>query len=192
MFLVWNRKNEQRHWILYIWISLGTKFQLKLTILIFWTKFAHKKCFWSKREKVNSPIEFCIFELVLVRNFSLKWQFVLNLPKKGVSGPKEKNRTCACVHGCYTFRRRNGILMSFLLWLCKHEKGQKQPSSHSSTELSKTQFFPESIVNRPKSSASCCCWWLWDRSIKQTWNVRWLRIKCSIMALKIRDNCVWN
>ena len=28
------------------------------------------------------------------------------------------------------------------------EKGQKQPSSHSCTELSKTQFFPVSIVKK--------------------------------------------
>ena len=27
-------------WILHIWISLGTKFQVKLTILIFWVRFA--------------------------------------------------------------------------------------------------------------------------------------------------------
>ena len=31
--------------------------------------------------------------------------------------------------------------------LCKHEKGQKQPGSHSSSELSKTQFFTVGIVN---------------------------------------------
>ena len=35
-----HRKSEHHHWILHIWISLGIKFQLKLTILSFWTKFA--------------------------------------------------------------------------------------------------------------------------------------------------------
>ena len=35
VFPVENRKNGHHHWILYIWISLGTKFQLKLIILIF-------------------------------------------------------------------------------------------------------------------------------------------------------------
>ena len=44
----------QRHWILHIRISLGTKFQLKLTNLIFWTKFAQKGCFRSKTEKLNT------------------------------------------------------------------------------------------------------------------------------------------
>ena len=49
---------------------LDTKFQLKLTILIFWTKFAKKGYFQSKAEKLNIPIEFCIFELVQEPNFS--------------------------------------------------------------------------------------------------------------------------
>ena len=43
---------------------IGTKFQNKLTILAFWTKFAQKEYFWSKAEKVNTTIRFCIFELV--------------------------------------------------------------------------------------------------------------------------------
>ena len=37
-----NGKSEHHHCILHIGISLGTKFQLKLTNLIFWTKFAQK------------------------------------------------------------------------------------------------------------------------------------------------------
>ena len=45
-------------------MNLGTKFQLKLTIFIFWAKFTQKRYFWSKREKVNTTIEFCKFELV--------------------------------------------------------------------------------------------------------------------------------
>ena len=36
----------------------------KLTSLVFWTKFAQKECFWFETEKVNSVIEFYIFELV--------------------------------------------------------------------------------------------------------------------------------
>ena len=51
-----NRKSEQ-HWILHIQIILGTQFQLKLTILIFWTKFARKGYFRPKTEKLN--IESC-------------------------------------------------------------------------------------------------------------------------------------
>ena len=46
------------------YFSLGTKFLLKLTILIFWNKFVQKPYFQSKAEKVSTIIEFCIFELV--------------------------------------------------------------------------------------------------------------------------------
>ena len=39
----------------------------------FWTKFAQKGCFLSKTEKVktNTTIEFCIFKLDWLPNFSL-------------------------------------------------------------------------------------------------------------------------
>ena len=87
------KKREQRHWILHIRISLGTKFQLKLTISIFWTNFAQKGCFQSKTENVNTTIAFCVFELVYVPNFSLNWQFWFfgpSLPKKGISSSKWK------------------------------------------------------------------------------------------------------
>ena len=49
---------------MHIHISLGNKFQLKLTILIFWTKSAQKGISGRKQEKVNIIMEFCIFELV--------------------------------------------------------------------------------------------------------------------------------
>ena len=45
-------------------ICLGNNFQRRLTILIFWTRFAQKGCFRSKTEKVNTTMEFCIFNLV--------------------------------------------------------------------------------------------------------------------------------
>ena len=57
--------------LFHIQISLDTKFQLKLTNLICWTKFALKGYFQSKIEKVNITIELCLFELVQVPNFSL-------------------------------------------------------------------------------------------------------------------------
>ena len=57
------QKSEHHHWILHIWISLSTKFQVKLTVLIFWNKFALKGYFQSKTEEVNITIEFCIFGL---------------------------------------------------------------------------------------------------------------------------------
>ena len=53
VFLVKNRKREHHHWILHIWIGLGTKFQLRLTILIFCAKFAQKGCSQSKTANFN-------------------------------------------------------------------------------------------------------------------------------------------
>ena len=44
------KKSEHHHWILHIRVSLRTKFQLKLTILIFLlTKFDQKESFRSKK-----------------------------------------------------------------------------------------------------------------------------------------------
>ena len=82
-------KKKNHHRILHIRISFGAKFQLQQTILVFWTKFLQKMYFWMKTEKVNFFIEFWIFKLVLVSNFSLSWQFWFfgpNLLKKGISG----------------------------------------------------------------------------------------------------------
>ena len=65
------QKSEHHHWILHIQISLGTKFQLKLTIFTIWTK------------KVNITIELCIFEIDYGSSFSLNWHFLVfgsNLP----------------------------------------------------------------------------------------------------------------
>ena len=41
-------------------ITLGTEFQFKLTISIFWTNFAEKESFQSKTDKLNITIKFCI------------------------------------------------------------------------------------------------------------------------------------
>ena len=75
VFLVENWRSEHHSWSLHIWIRLSTKFQPKLTNLIFWIKFAQKGHFLSKRAKLNITIEFCLFELVNVPNFNLNWQF---------------------------------------------------------------------------------------------------------------------
>ena len=52
-----------------------------------------KGCSQYQSKKVNSAIEFCIFKLVCVPNFSLNrqfWFFGPNLPQKGVSPLKRK------------------------------------------------------------------------------------------------------
>ena len=92
---------------MHIQISLGTKFQLKLTILLFWTKFAQKGCFRSKTKKVNTIIELCIFELAKV-------------PKKNFRSKTEKLHLRVSPWSLLTilsFSARGpiGILMSLLL-----------------------------------------------------------------------------
>ena len=77
VFLVSNGKSKHQYGILYIRVSLGTKIKPKLRSLIFWTNFAQKEYFWSKAEKKNTTMKFCLFELGVVSNFSLNWQFWL-------------------------------------------------------------------------------------------------------------------
>ena len=54
VFPVENRKSEHHHIILHIWNSLGAKFQLKLNILRFWTKFTKKKGISSCKKNKQS------------------------------------------------------------------------------------------------------------------------------------------
>ena len=89
-------KIDTSHWVLHIRISLCIKFHFEQTVLNFWTKFSQERYLWSKAEKVNIIIEFRLFKLVLVPNFSLNWQFWFfwpDLPKKGFSGLKQKKWT---------------------------------------------------------------------------------------------------
>ena len=63
----------------------------------FLTKFAKKgSYFQSKTNKIDTTIEFCIFELVFVSNFTLNnqfWIFGPNSPKKDIYGQKQKTWT---------------------------------------------------------------------------------------------------
>ena len=46
-----NGKSENRHLIVHVRISLGTKFQLKLIILFFWSNFPKKGISGLKQKK---------------------------------------------------------------------------------------------------------------------------------------------
>ena len=84
---------KHHHWYLLIQIILGIQFQLKLTILIFWTKLSQKGCFLCKTEKVNTTKGLGIFKLVSVPNFSLNWRFWLfgsSFPNDDVSCLRQK------------------------------------------------------------------------------------------------------
>ena len=61
---------NENNQISYIQNSLGTKFQLKLTILNFWTKLTQNRYFHSKKEKKMKIIKFYISEIAYVQNFS--------------------------------------------------------------------------------------------------------------------------
>ena len=68
-------KIKHHHWLLHIQVSLGNKCHFKQTPLSFGTIFAQNRCLWSRTEKVKITMKFCIFELVWVRNFTLKRYF---------------------------------------------------------------------------------------------------------------------
>ena len=57
VFLVNNGKCEHHHWVLHIQIRIGTKIQLKLNTLVFWSKFTQKWYFWLKKENWTSPLK---------------------------------------------------------------------------------------------------------------------------------------
>ena len=67
------KKNHYR--ILQIRNIFCTEFQVKLTFLNFWIKFAQKGYIQTKGDKMNTIIEFGLFEFVQIPNFSLNGQF---------------------------------------------------------------------------------------------------------------------
>ena len=69
--MVKNGKSEHHHLIPHIQISLGTKFKLKLTILISLIRFAQKGFSWSKTEKVNTTyfLHNSAYSISIVQNF---------------------------------------------------------------------------------------------------------------------------
>ena len=77
VFPIKNWKSEHNHWIPHIQISLGTKFPLKLTILIFWTRFSQKGFSGLKQKKLTPHIFHIILhiQINLVQNFSSNWEF---------------------------------------------------------------------------------------------------------------------
>ena len=130
---------------MHIRISLDTKFQLKLTILISCTKFAQKGCFRFETGKVNSTIAFRIFELTKVPNFSWNWQlwfFGPNLPKNVCPVYKRKSEYQHWIlHIRVSLESNFSFTLTVLIfsfdWTFTHGGGQTQwyfdgssPSSH--------------------------------------------------------------
>ena len=93
-----NKKGYLHHWILHISINLGTKLQLKRTILKFGTKFVWKRYFYSKRRKKSSPM--LHIWISLVTKFQLKLTiliFFIILAQEGYFQSKiEKVNVVSC------------------------------------------------------------------------------------------------
>ena len=81
-----NKKSELHLEILHIWISLGTKFQLKLIILSFWTKFVQKVYSSWKQNKQSKDYKCLIFvwqtliqllflHILKISKISLFWKY---------------------------------------------------------------------------------------------------------------------
>ena len=103
VFPVENRKSEHHHGILHIWISLGTKFQLKLIILSFWTKFTQKRYFQLKTEQAVQGLQafaFCVVNVnstVVFKHFEdLKDLIILNILKEKL--------VMSCLLGSFYFK----------------------------------------------------------------------------------------
>ena len=121
VYFLWkSEKNEHHHRILHIQITLSTNFQLKLTVAIFWIKFAHKGqlfsgtkfhlkltilifltrftqtgFFWSRAEKVNTT--YFLHNSAYLNQSSAKFQLKLavlifwaNFAQKSISSQKQK------------------------------------------------------------------------------------------------------
>ena len=69
IFLVKNTKGQHRHWIVHTRISLGTKFQLKLIILNFWTQ---KTVFLVENEKFEHHRSILHIQISKGTKFQLK------------------------------------------------------------------------------------------------------------------------
>ena len=87
IFMFKTRKSEYHYWISQFQISLGTKFQLKLIILIFFLPDLPKNGFSGLKQKKWRPHIFYIIlhiQISLVQNLISNWQFWFfgsNLPK---------------------------------------------------------------------------------------------------------------
>ena len=90
-------EKKHHHWISHIRISLGTKCQLKLTILVFWTEFAQKKCCGSKTKSEHGHWILHI-RIILSTKFQLKLTILIFFdqicPNGSFQSKTEKSHLC--------------------------------------------------------------------------------------------------
>ena len=86
VFLVEKRKSEDHHGILRIWISLSTKFQLKLTIWVFGPNLGKKVTEQNNQSNKLQAFAFCIVKInstIVFEYFEdLKNLIILNILKE--------------------------------------------------------------------------------------------------------------
>ena len=114
VFLVQNRKSSHHNWILHIWLRLGSKFQFKLTILIFWTKFAQN--WYSKK------LHFCMYpwSLLTILNLFARWQQTRqHFSVSSVSSCRD-NRECSEYLFCKKFTFEINLPNYLFIWIVKH------------------------------------------------------------------------
>ena len=134
--------------IQHIWISVGNSVYLKRRGLIFWTKFAQKGYFCSKRENLNITVEFRIFELVYKPNFILNrqlWFFGPNLPKKGISHQKQDKWHHYQIHHIWNFHLNETILLVWTKFDQKRYFQFKSENWHIRISIG-TQFYLKQTI----------------------------------------------
>ena len=103
VFPVENRENEHYHGILHIWISLGTKFQLKLIILSFRAKFTQKRYFQSKTEQAIQGLQALTFCVVNV-NSTVVFKYFEDLKDLIVLNILKEKLVMSCLLGSFYFK----------------------------------------------------------------------------------------
>ena len=104
VFLVNNGRSEHHHWILHVPVSLGTKFQLKLTILICLDQIWSKREFpvWNRESEHHHWILHIRISLELEARFQLKLT-ILNFCSKFV-------QCCEPIYLVYTKHNSTNIV----------------------------------------------------------------------------------
>ena len=124
--MVKNGKIEHHHWIPFIQIILGTNFQLKLIILIFWPDLP-KKGFSGLTQKKRRPHIFYIIlhiQISLVWNFRSNWQFLfiwIKFTRKSISGRKLKKLTSSfnSAYSNYSLGTKVLLYLTILIFLTR-------------------------------------------------------------------------
>ena len=144
MFMVENGKSKHYHWILHIqislnlpekvifgqiekkwtsswnsayWISLSTKFQLKLTILSFWTKFIQKGYFqWKQNNQPNAIKVFTFFF-----NSAIVFEYLQDLKNLSILNTLKKIGYLSWHLGSFYFNP-SGHISTFTIWFESRDK----------------------------------------------------------------------